>query len=146
MKCILISPFLFILSGVLWTGFPQTSDTTFSIGGIITNYSPNKAIYLAMYSSHEDFKQRKFYKKLRFLQNQVTSDSLRYVFTGVEPGEYIVVAFQDLNGDVKLNMGMFGPVEPYDVYKPNYGIFGPKFSKCKFLVNCDIDTANIVLK
>ena len=124
----------------------QTSDTTFTVSGIITNYKPDKTIFMAIYSSEKDFKQRNFYKKLRFRGDKLPADSMRYSFTGVAPGEYIIAAYQDLNGDIKLNMGFFGPTEPYQMYRPHHGIFAPKFSNCKFLLTGDIDTANIVLK
>jgi len=124
----------------------QPADTTFTVSGIITNYKPDKTIYLAMYSSEKDFKERTFYKKLRFIKETAPADSVRYAFTGVETGEYIIAVYQDMNGDGKLNMGFFGPAEPYQMYRRHDGMFAPKFSNCKFTVTGDIDTAHIVLK
>ncbi len=140
-------PFAFLILLVVTTlCYGQTPDTTFYIRGTITNYKADKTIYIAMYANADDFKHQKGYKKLRFTGNQLEPDSLPYTFNEVKPGEYIIAVFQDCNGDGKINMGPFGPVEPYRIYKPNYGLFGPKFDKCKFTVNGSIDTAHIALK
>lgn len=138
--------FIIILIGILNTAFAQSMDTTYSVRGVITNYKPDKTIYVAMFSNSNDFKQCKPYKKLRFSQNQLPPDTLLFIFSEVEPGEYIIASYQDINGDGKMNKGLFGPTEPYRIYKPNYGLFGPKFSKCKFTVNGNITTADMVLK
>ena len=145
-KCLFNLFSIILLSGTVVTFSAQNSDTTYTVGGFITNYIPDKTIYVAMYSNGTDFKQRKPYKKLRFLQNQVLSDTLLYTFPDVEPGEYIIAAYQDINGDNKLNKGLFGPTEPYRIWKPNYGVFGPEFSKCKFTVIKNILDADLVLK
>ncbi len=126
--------------------YSQTCDTVYTISGTITNYKPGKSIYFAIYASENDFKQRKFYRKAWFKGNELPPDTIYYKFTDIEEGEYVIAGYQDINGDGKLNMSLFGPVEPYRIYQPNYGIFGPKFDKCKFRVAGDIDTAHIVLK
>ena len=116
------------------------------MGGFITNYKPDKAVCIALFSSEESFKKTEPYKTLRFANDKLPPDTLHYVFSEVEPGEYIIAAYQDINGDNKMNKGMFGPTEPYRIYKPNYGIFGPKFSKCKFQVKGSVTSANFALK
>ncbi len=126
--------------------FAQTADTTFIISGTITNFQPGKTIYLALYPTEEDFNNRNCYRKAIFESDKLPPDTADYSFTEVAPGEYIIACYQDVNSDGKINMGLFGPKEPYRIYKPNYGFFGPKFKKCKFKVTGDIDTAHIVLK
>ena len=37
---------------------------------------------------------------------------------GVPPGRYAVKCFQDTNGNRKLDIGMFGPKEPWAVHRP----------------------------
>lgn len=124
----------------------QTPDTAFTISGTITNYQPGKTIYMALYPTEDDFNNRNCYRKAIFEHDKLPHDTADYSFTEVGPGEYIIACYQDVNGDGKINMGLFGPTEPYRIYEPNYGLFGPKFKKCKFKVSSDIDSAHIVLK
>ena len=140
LNCILI---LFLCT----TGYTEDlQDTTYTIKGIITNYKPKAALYFAMYASQKDFDEKNFYRKLRYLENELPGDTVHFEFTGIRHDNYIIAGYQDINGDGEINMGWFGPTEPYAVYLPNYGIFGPKFSKCKFLVDRDIDSIRIVFK
>ena len=141
----LISNFIITILINLQTVCAYNSVKKFTISGTITNIIPGKTVYVAMYSSSDNFDKLEFYKKLRFLDEQVNFDTLYYSFSNVEKGEYIIAAYQDLNSDGKLNMGFFGPLEPYRVFKTNY-IFKPKFTKCKFLVENDMDSLNIILK
>lgn len=146
MKYISDIPIFIILLGAIYSAFAQNPDTTFSVGGFITNYKPDKAVCIAMFSSNDDFKKCEPYKTLRFANDKLPPDTLLYVFSKVDPGEYIIAAYQDINGDNKMNKGLFGPTEPYRIYKPNYGIFGPKFAKCKFQVSGSITSADFALK
>jgi len=135
-----------LLSGTVIKISAQNPDTSYSVGGYITNYKPDNAVCIALFSSEESFKKTEPYKTLRFANDKLPPDTLHYVFSEVEPGEYIIAAYQDINGDNEMNKGMFGPTEPYRIYKPNYGIFGPKFSKCKFQVKGSVTSANFALK
>ncbi len=146
MKQLLIS-FSFLIALVMVTDcFAGDTDTTFTISGVITNYKPGKHIYLALYASQEDFNTRNFTDKAWLKKDELPPDSIQYTFSGVKTGYYIIAGYQDCNDDGKLNIGMFGPTEPFRIYKPRYGMFRPKFSKCKFFVNSDIDTAHMALK
>lgn len=146
-KYVLIS--LFCVVVVLIPGLcysKDSNDSTFTVKGTISNYKPNAAIYFAMYASQKEFKERKFYRKLWYKKDNLPQDTIHFQFTGIIKGYYIIVGYQDIDGNGDINMGLFGPTEPYRAYLPNYGIFGPKFSKCKFLVDRDIDTVSIVFK
>ncbi len=54
----------------------------------------------------------------------------------IEPGEYAIAIYHDLNGDGNLNTNFFGlPKEPYGFsnnYRPR--LSAPKFSDCRILV------------
>lgn len=126
--------------------YPQKPFNTFTVSGIIVNYKAGKTLYLALYNSEKDFSKQNCFMKLRFFGDKLPADSLSYCFNDVTAGEYIVAAYQDLNDDGKINMTLFGPVEPYYIYKPNYGRFGPKFNKCKFFLNSNITDAHIIFK
>jgi uncharacterized protein (DUF2141 family) len=99
---------------------------------------------MALYSSQEKFKKHKFTKANIIPKEKVTGDSIHYFFHGIKKGEYIIVAYQDMNGDKKINMNFAGiPTEPYLFYKPA-GIFGwPSFANSKFSVDKDISGADL---
>lgn len=56
------------------------------------------------------------------------------VFAGLAPGTYAVSAFQDKNGDTRLNRNLFGmPTEPYGFSRGARGRTGPpSFDDAKF--------------
>lgn len=119
----------------------------FSVCGTVINYDPTKPVLIALYSSAEKLKNMQYDKSLRFFPDKLPHDSLRFCFEDVKPGEYCVASFQDINNDRKLNFGTFGqPIEPYSFYKKSTSMFGPSFNKCKFLVNRDINDANLEYK
>ena len=61
------------------------------------------------------------------------------VFTGLAPGTYAVSAFQDIDGDTKLNRNLFGmPTEPYGFSRGARGRTGPpSFEDAKFELGPD---------
>jgi uncharacterized protein (DUF2141 family) len=44
---------------------------------------------------------------------EVSEGGIRFQIPGVEPGEYIIQGFIDKNGNGNLDIGVFGPTEPY---------------------------------
>ena len=46
-------------------------------------------------------------------QEDITKKKIPFIFKDVKTGTYGIRCFQDLNGDGKLNRGMFGPSEPW---------------------------------
>ena len=107
----------------------------FEICGTVSDYRPGKSIYLALYTGEEDFRKRNYLKALRFTGDRLPPDSVRYCFCDVAAGEYMIACYQDINGDGKLNYGMFGsPVEPYCFFRPFTGVFRPHFDDCSFTV------------
>jgi len=122
------------------------ADSGFSVSGRVTGYLPGHIVYLALYDSEENFKATRFSASLRFTPDKLPSDTLEYRFKNIKPGEYMIACFQDLNGDRKINIGFFGPTEPYATYRSTTGMFGPKFGKCRFAVDRDIASADMSLK
>ena len=47
----------------------------------------------------------------------------------VPPGHYALSAFEDLNGNGILDMGMFGPREPTGFWRPFQGRQKPRFER-----------------
>ena len=69
----------------------------------------------------------------------VEGNSVTVTFDGVEPGEYAVKLFHDVNGDGEMNTNPFGmPTEPFAFSNDAKGRFGPaKWDDAKFSVTAD---------
>ncbi len=64
----------------------------------------------------------------------------------VDPGEYAILAFHDLNDNMKLDKNFFGKAtEPYAFSVPHEGWGTPKFDEVKFQVDSTLDTLVFVL-
>jgi len=70
---------------------------------------------------------------------KVESDAVTVTFNGLEPGEYAVRLYHDVNDDGEMNMTPFGmPTEPYAFSNDARGRFGPaKWKAAKFTVTAD---------
>jgi len=55
----------------------------------------------------------------------IARGTLRFEFAGLAPGHYALKCFQDVNGNKKLDIGMFGPKEPWSTYR----LARPKFRR-----------------
>ena len=73
--------------------------------------------------------------------------TVRYEFAGLPPGRYAVKCFQDTNGNGKIDIGLFGPKEPWATYrlaKPK--LRAPRFEEMAFDVTLDVTTADLTLR
>ena len=78
---------------------------------------------------------------------KVESDSVTVTFEGLEPGEYAVRLFHDLNDDGEMNTNPFGiPTEPFAFSNDARGRFGPaKWEDAKFTLEGEAGTHTITL-
>ena len=69
----------------------------------------------------------------------VEGASVSVTFEGLEPGEYAVRLYHDVNDDGEMNTNPFGmPTEPYAFSNDAKGRFGPaKWEDAKFSVDAD---------
>ncbi|MCR9077516.1 MAG: DUF2141 domain-containing protein [Hyphomonadaceae bacterium] len=69
----------------------------------------------------------------------VEGDSVTVTFEGLEPGEYAVRLYHDVNDDGEMNTNPFGmPTEPYAFSNDAKGRFGPaKWDDAKFSVEAE---------
>jgi len=121
--------FLGILLIAVGNLFADEIKTTIEINGVIVN---GGLVYVSVYSNENDYKEEKAFTQ--FILQPVNS-GLKYSLDLPE-GEYVVSAYQDINGDKELNSGLFGiPSEP--VGKTNYNLRGAPggFNKLKVSVN-----------
>jgi uncharacterized protein (DUF2141 family) len=123
---------LFFLCGLLLAVeslFADNIHTAIEINGVTVN---GGLIYVAVYSNENDYKSETAFAKFIL---QPDNSSLTYSLDLPE-GEYVVSAYQDKNGDEKLNSGFFGmPSEP--VGKTNYNLRGAPggFNKLRAPIN-----------
>ena len=86
-------------------------------------------------------------EKVLAKEKEIAENKVRFSFQNVEKGTYGIRCFQDLNGDGKLNKGMFGPSEPWGMsWKEEKVLRWPGFDKISFEVNSDIKNLRIVLE
>jgi len=78
----------------------------------------------------------------------VEGDAVTVTFDGLEPGEYAVRLFHDVNDDGEMNTNPFGmPTEPYAFSNDARGRFGPaKWEAAKFTVTADGGTHTITMQ
>jgi len=72
---------------------------------------------------------------------------LSFEFQDVPPGTYAIKAFQDVNGNGVLDIGAFGPKEPWGMYRDARPTFrAPNWDEVKFDVDRDLQDIQINLK
>jgi uncharacterized protein (DUF2141 family) len=123
---ILLLCVLYLIVGSL---FADEINTTIEINGVIVNGGP---VYVAVYSNENDYKNETAFAQFILQPNNTV---LTYSLDLPE-GEYVVSAYQDKNGDEKLNSGLFGiPLEPVGI--TNYNLRGApgRFNKLKAPIN-----------
>ena len=78
---------------------------------------------------------------------QVETDTVTVTFEGLEPGEYAVRLYHDLNDDGEMNTNPFGiPTEPYAFSNDARGRFGPaKWNDAKFALEGETGVHTITM-
>lgn len=78
---------------------------------------------------------------------KVEGDAVSVTFENLEPGEYAVRLYHDVNDDGKMNTNPFGmPTEPYAFSNDAKGRFGPaKWEAAKFTVTAAGGTHTITM-
>jgi uncharacterized protein (DUF2141 family) len=117
-------------------------DLTIEVSGITPGHGK---IYVAVYDRPETFPTAGRQRAGRILE--ATGQSLVVHFKDLPPGEYAAVAFEDENGNGKLDKNFLGiPKEPYGFSNGARGSAGPpKFSAAAVTLNPD-GTTTIVLQ
>ena len=77
----------------------------------------------------------------------VARRSVRFEFAGLAPGWYALKAFQDTNGNGKIDIGMFGPKEPWATYRPaRPKLRPPRFEEMAFDARASVTDANLAMQ
>ncbi len=77
-------------------------------------------------------------------QNQIKKKKVSFKFEGIQPGIYGIRCFLDVNGNAKLDKGIFGPKEPWGMsWQKGKPAKWPKFEHIAFEVNKNITDIKI---
>ncbi|MBI3482269.1 MAG: DUF2141 domain-containing protein [Bacteroidetes bacterium] len=118
------------LSLMISSGFHSEEKGSLKVS--LSNIKKEGKIKIAVYRKGEDFPDDKLIVKS--LEGEGTNGKCEFQFESIPFGSYAVAIYQDVNGNGKLDKGMFGiPSEPFafsNNFRPKFG--GPSFDKCKF--------------
>ncbi len=129
------------LSLMISFGFHSEEKGSLKIS--LSNIKKAGKIKIAVYRKGEDFPDDKLIVKSQ--EGEGTNGECEFQFESIPFGSYAVAIYQDVNGNGKLDKGMFGiPSEPFafsNNFRPKFG--GPSFDKCKFDLTKDNLALNI---
>jgi uncharacterized protein (DUF2141 family) len=148
---------LLILPTFLWAesqGFKVTGEISFSKTGDIYVAIVTKAQFeqgaRERAKAGENKKAQKpspFSMIITIGEVDQKTHKVSFVFENVPTGTYGIEAFQDVNGNGQLDMGMFGAKEPWGMYRPSRpALRGPKFEEIAFEVKQDLTDMRLELK
>ncbi len=145
-------------------GWTQTEESQgFTIAGEI-QFPKKGDLYIFLYTEEEfeeshkddDKNDEKEPKDLKFPghtlhikigEEELNAKKVEFKIENVSAGMYCILVNQDVNGNGKLDMGMFGPKEPWGNYRHKRPRFrGPKFKEMVFEVKADMTDIMIELK
>lgn len=111
---------------------------TFELSGTVTAGSGKHAIYVALWSADN------FLKKPTEQQKFDPGTAPAFHFQ-VPAGHWALSAFEDMNDNGVLDMGLFGPKEPSGFWRPFHGHHKPRFPEVEVEITRDMRDANIAL-
>lgn len=121
----------------------------FTIAGeIMFKKTGNLFVELVTEEEFKGQKQSPFGLILELSREELKKRKKLFAFYNVPPGMYGIRCFQDVNGNQKLDTGLFGiPREPWGFYRPKRPRFrGPKFKEIAFEVNMDVTDIQFIVK
>ena len=142
---------IFLTLFVVTPVFIIADSNTHTIKGTI-NIPKKGQIYIILITEEQYEEQKGQESKFRCLltigPEELKSNQISFTISNIPSGRYCLTCFQDLNGNGKLDKGLFGPVEPWAMYKPPQGaLLGrPSFKDICVVVVNDISGIKIELK
>ncbi len=126
---------------------PAGTAATVKVAGLVT-FKKDGPLFLRLIDLDESGRERVVREQVIELQpEQLARGSLRYEFGGLAPGRYAVKCFQDTNGNKKIDIGLFGPKEPWSTYRlARPRLRHPRFEEMAFDVPADVVDADLVLR
>lgn len=118
----------------------------FLVSGTVSNVKKNGILYVNLFTrtGFENESDADFSFSLKVNKN---SKEVSFVLENVPAGTYALRCFLDKNGNEKIDMGLFGPKEPYGFYREKEKVSRPpKFDELSFKINGDLSSIKIRLK
>ena len=114
----------------------------------ITGCRPGTSVQVALYDSARGFGTERGESALRRMSLVANGDRLHVDFVGLPSGRYAVSAFDDVNGNGRLDRNFAGfPVEPYGFSRDARRLFrAPDFEQAAFELRGDAVPETIHLK
>ena len=129
------SPHVFLLAILLAAALTFDAGTAFAdaLTVLVENVSPGGGDVFAAVCADEKTFPKEYYAGLKL---EAKTGSVSAVFADLPKGRYAVAAYQDANGDGKLDENFFGV--PKEKYGFSLGQARPDFAKCSFDLEGDL--------
>lgn len=128
------------LVGCIFALFTRAAaPETFKISGHVLKSSGKNVVYVALWRADG-------FLKSPVQQIRIVPGNEPVFHFDVAGGRWALSAFEDRNANGVLDTGMFGPKEPSGFYHPFTGHHKPRFEEVAFVVDQDIENADITLK
>jgi uncharacterized protein (DUF2141 family) len=123
----------------------QAADITVEI---LPLPSTEGTVMVSLFDRPADFPRAGVYNQQITASRQVAGQPLLLVFTQLPPGRYAIAAFQDKDGNAKLNTNLMGiPNEPFGFSNNAKASFGPpNFDSAAFEVGPQGARVNLTLQ
>ena len=140
---------LFMMISLAWWPAPGwTQAEGFTVGGeVIFKKTGDLYIRLVNEEEFDGHKESSFRSVLNVGPEEIKKGKTPFLFQKVPRGIYAIRCFQDVAGNKKLDMGPFGPKEPWGMYRSKRPTFrGPEFEEISFTVNRVMTDIHIEVK
>jgi uncharacterized protein (DUF2141 family) len=128
-----------VVTGIIGAVSAGAQQSEATVSGTIRGASGNHPVYVALWDASG------FLTKPA-QQIRIEPHSSTHFQFHVPVGAWAVSAYEDENGNGKLDMGMFGPKEPSGFWRAFHGWHKPHFSEVSSQVSGDISNADIELR
>jgi uncharacterized protein (DUF2141 family) len=137
--------FVFFITLILCLNLGAES-TGFTLSGSIAIQKPG-TLHIALVSEASAKDDKQAYRTEQAVvvgPDDVKNKFKKYEFLNVPQGTYIIQVYEDLNGNDKMDYGLFGiPAEPWGSYRWSRPFMsGPKLEEMLFTVDKDIANAD----
>lgn len=122
-----------------WLLLLVLAGPTVTVSGHVSSASGKHAVRVALWSADTFLKQP--VQTAQFDAGQPTDFRFE-----VPPGRWALSAYEDINGNGKLDEGLFGPKEPAGFYRKFTAWHRPSFDEVAFDVQAPLEKLDIQLK
>ena len=123
------------------------AGNSYRVGGRVRGLTGEHKVYISIYTDEANYKDGIAMKSIIIHPEKIKEGKAEYYFL-IPEGEYMIMVFEDRNGDGKLNYGgVFNtPREPYGFYRRFRPFLNsPSFDRLRFKLDKEIRDANINL-